>query len=304
MADLATTSESEDVGRKWMLQSEREFRSCIAMNTRDDYSYQSMARLFLEWAKRVKSPDEASEYVTKSEETISEGLRQVRERESLWIVSSEVQKWLANEPGRITKLRTAVAENISSVIPRYLLGRAYREQGDPEKCIEILDPVLKTNFREFRSFVLYVRAMLDLNQSYAKCIAVLSQCQTDGIADPSYVGLLGGLLCMDGKGDEAAKIFDESTRQGFSFDEKNRVQFRPRDSSNREVRLRLSGTVVAVKPAYVFVQNEKFSDFMSRTTRVESTILQRGMKVTFEPAFSARGAQGFNVQLAQAVPGT
>jgi hypothetical protein len=109
---------------------------------------------------------------------------------------------------------------------------------------------------------------------------------------------------MDGKGSEAAKIFDESTRQGFSFDEKNRIQFRPRDPSDPTARLRLSGTVVAVKPAYVFVQNEKLSDFMSRTTRVESTILQRGTRVTFEPAFSARGAQGLNVQLAQAVPGT
>ena len=54
-----------------------------------------------------------------------------------------------------------------------------------------------------------------------------------GVADPAYVGLLGGLLFMDGKSDEAGKLFSESIRQEFSYDEKIRIQFRPRDPVDR-----------------------------------------------------------------------
>ena len=52
-------------------------------------------------------------------------------------------------------------------------------------------------------------------EPYSKCAAALSQGQLDGVTDPAYIGLLGGLLFMDGRPDEAAKIFDESMRQGF-----------------------------------------------------------------------------------------
>ena len=44
------------------------------MQSRDDYGYQGLASLYLDWAKRVKSEDESSDYVTKCETTISEGL--------------------------------------------------------------------------------------------------------------------------------------------------------------------------------------------------------------------------------------
>jgi hypothetical protein len=298
LAELAVTAESDDVGRKWMLQSEREFRLCLSMNERDDYGYQGLSSLFLNWAKRMKGSDEESEFVTKAEEVISEGLRRVKDRDSLWVVSSEVQKWLKNEPSRISKLRTAVAESKVSIIPRYLLGRAYREDGQPEKALEVLDPIIRTNFNEFRSFVEYVRSMLDLRQSYSKCIAILSQAQMDGITDPAYVGLLGGLLFMEGKTGDATKVFDESAKQGFSSDEKHRIQFRPRDTEDPTQRLRLAGRVVKVKPGYVFIQNEKYPDFISTTTRVGSIILQRETKVTFEATFSAKGPYADNVKLA------
>lgn len=164
-----------------MLQAEHEYRHCIGIYGRDDYSYQSLAQLYLDWAKRVKSEDESSDYITKCEEVISEGLRVIREREALWVVSADVQKWLGNEPSRIAKLKKAVAESPTSVIPRYLLGRAYRREGLAKMCIDVLDPVVKSKFDEVRSFVQYARAMLDLSEPYGKCAAVLSQCETDGI---------------------------------------------------------------------------------------------------------------------------
>jgi tetratricopeptide (TPR) repeat protein len=299
LAELAVSAESDDVGRKWMIQSEHEFRHCISTNFRDDYSYQSLAQLYLNWAKKVESEDESSDYITKCEETISEGLRAVRDREPLWVVSAAVQKWLGNQPLRIQKLKNALSENQKSVIPRYLLGRTYREGGAPEKAIEVLEPVIRTRFDEFRSFVEYVRAMLSLGESYSKCAAVLSQSRLDGVTDPAYVGLLGGLLFMDGKTDEATQIFGESTKQGFTYDEKLRIQFRPRDPVDRTTPLRLSGRVTTVKPTYIFIQSDKFPDFISSTTRADKTILQRGMLVTFQPVFNAKGAYADNVHLAK-----
>jgi hypothetical protein len=282
-----------------MLQSEHEYRHCISMNSRDDYAYQSLAQLFLDWAKKVKSEDESSDYITKSEETISLGLRFVREREALWVVSSEIEKWLGNQPSRIEKLKKAISESTTSVIPRYLLGRAYRNQGSPEKTMEVLEPVIKKRFDEFRSSVEYVRAMLALGQPYSKCVAVLSQSRLDGVTDPSYVALLGGLLFMDGKTDDAVKVFEESTKQGFTYDEKVRIHFRPRDPADQSAALRLSGRVVTVKPTYIFIQTDRFPNFISTTTKADKTILQRDMHVTFQPMFNAKGAYADNVRLAE-----
>jgi hypothetical protein len=53
------------------------------------------------------------------------------------------------------------------------------------------------------------------------------------VTDPAYVELPGGLLFMDGKSDEAGKLFSESIRQEFSYAEKIRIQFRPRDPGVR-----------------------------------------------------------------------
>ena len=179
----------------------------------------------------------------------------------------------------------------------HLLGRAYRQQGSPQKTIEILEPVIKTRFDEFRSFVTYVRAMLDLGEPYSKCVAVLIQCKLDGVTDPAYVGLLGGLLFMEGKTTEAAKVFEESIRQGFTYDEKIQIQFRPRDPANPKTSMRLSGSVVTVKPNYIFIQTERYPNFISTITKSDGIVLQRGMRVTFQPAFNAKGPHADNVRV-------
>ena len=298
LAELALSAENEDVGRKWLLQSENEFRLCLSLNPRDDYGYHGLASLYLGWAKKVKSGDESSDYLTKCEAAISEGLRSVKERESLWLVSAEVQKWLGNQPLCIERLKKAVSENTTSAIPRYLLGREYRLQGQPEKALNVLEPVIKTRFEEFRSYIEYVKAMLLLNQSYSKCVAVLSLARLDGMTDPSYVGLLGGLLFMDGKVGEADEVFAESVKQGFTYDERYKIQWAPRDPSNNAAPLRLTGRVTTVKPTYVFIQSDKYGDFISRPTRAEAAVLRRGTEVTFQPAFSARGTYADHVQLA------
>jgi hypothetical protein len=76
---------------------------------------------------------------------------------------------------------------------------------------------------------------------------------------------------MDGKSDEAGKLFSESIRQEFSYDEKIRIQFRPRDPVDRSAALRLSGRVTTVKLSDVLVQTDKYPDFISTTTKIDKT---------------------------------
>ena len=298
LEDLAIAAENEDIGRKYMLQSEHEFKLCIETRPKDHYGYHGLAQLYLEWAKRVQSDDESSDYLTKCEDTISEGLRMVRERESLWVVSAEVQKFLGNSPGRIEKLKKAVAETKTGAVARYLLARVYRQQGHAKECMSVLEPVIKTKFNEFRAFVEYVRAMLLTGETYSKCAAVLSQAQLDGVTDPAFVGLLGGLLFMDHKIAEANKVFNESIKQGFTFEEKIKTQFRPHDGNSP---LQISGRVASVKAGYIFIQNDSYPDFIATTTRIGSTVLQKGMPVTFEPTFCARGPFADRVRLKDSV---
>jgi integrase len=55
LGKLALNAENEDVGRKWMLQSEQEFRVCLSMVPTDDYAYQGLASLFLDWAIELRN---------------------------------------------------------------------------------------------------------------------------------------------------------------------------------------------------------------------------------------------------------
>ena len=103
---------------------------------------------------------------------------------------------------------------------------------------------------------------------------------------------------MDGQTDEASKVFSESIRQEFSYAEKIRIQFRPRDPADRSAPLRLSGRVTTVKPSYVFVQTDKYPDFISGTTKIDKTVLQRDMRITFQPVFNAKGPYADNLRLA------
>ena len=141
--------------------------------------------------------------------------------------------------------------------------------------------------------------MLLLGEPYSKCVAVLSQCRLEGVTDPAYVGLLGGLLFMSGQISDAENVFRESLKHGFNYAERIRIQFRPRDPKNPSAPLRLDGRVTTVKPTYIFIQTDQFPDFISRTTRVEGSILQRGDKVSFEPIFNAKGPYADRVGLAR-----
>lgn len=209
------------------------------------------------------------------------------ERTSLLITSAEVQKDLGDQPARLSKLRQAVASDSASPIARYLLARAYRDQGVPLKTIEVLDPTIKTDFTQVRSYVEYTRAMLETGESFKKAAATLSLCRTDGETDSSFIGLYGGLLFVDGKYAEAQILWDAAKELNFSDEERTRRQFVPHDHQTG-AKLRFTGTVVHIKPTYVIVQPEDGPTVISKMTTIGSKPIQKGQQVTFELSFSAK----------------
>jgi tetratricopeptide (TPR) repeat protein len=290
LSQLALSIESQEIARRRLAQAEDAFRRCLSFYDRDEYAYQGLAQLYLDWAMRVKEGAESAEYVAKAEGVISEGLRVVQVRDGLWIVSSSIQAWIGNEPSRLHALEQAVKSTPGSIIARYLLGRAYRKAGSPEKAVAALEPLIRDHPDEFRACVEYARALLSLGQPYAKAIAVLRLSTTYGLTDPRFIAILGGMLFMNGDFTEAEKVFQDSIRQEFPPDEANRIQFRPRDPSDPQFPLRLKGEVVRVKLNQALIQASEYPAIPCPGSRWGGLGMRVGMEISFEPAFSARGS--------------
>jgi Flp pilus assembly protein TadD len=289
LSQLALSIESQEIARRRLVQAEDAFRRCLSFYDRDEYAYQGLAQLYLDWAMRVKEAAESTEYVAKAEGIISEGLRLVLVRDGLWIVSSNIQDWIGNEPSRLHALEQAVKSTPGSIIARYLLGRAYRHAGSPTKAMAVLEPLIRDHPDEFRACVVYARALMDLGQPYAKAIAVLRLSTTYGLTDPRFVATLGGMLFMNGEFTEATKVFQESIKQQFPPDEANRIQFRPRDPKDPQFPLRLEGDVVSVKFSQALIQASEYPAFSCPGSRWGGLNMRLGMEIRFEPVFSARG---------------
>jgi tetratricopeptide (TPR) repeat protein len=289
LAELAMAEENNEVARKRLAYAEREFQFCMAAKESDAYGHSGLAMLYLNWSRRPKiSDDEATEYLEKAEAVVSDGLKVVSERASLLITSAEVQKDLGNQPARLSKLRQAVESDSASPVARYLLARAYRDQGIPLKTMEVLDQIIKNDFKHVRAYVEYTRAMLETGESIKKAAATLSVCRLDGETDSAFIGLYGGLLYLDGKYAESQKLWDDAKEVNFSDEERTRRQFTPRDHETGQ-KLRFTGNVVHIKPSFVIIQPDEGQSIISKVTMVGSKPLEKGQKVDFELSFSAKG---------------
>jgi len=289
LSQLAIETESVELARRRLAQAEQAFRHGISLYDRDEYSYQGLARLYLDWARRVSDP-EAAEYIGKCEEVISQGLRVVKVREGLRIVSSEVQKLLGDAPAHMAALEKAVAETPGSIISRYLLGRAYRRSGQPKRAIEVLEPVIKNHPDEFRACTEYALALVDLGEPYAKAVAIMRLGTLYGFAEPRFVATMAGLLFLNKEFTEADKVFSESVRQEFPRSEALAVEFRPTDPCDRSRALSMEGKVILVRAGYAFIEAAGFPKFLCPGSKFNGLVMEKGMKVSFEPVFCARGA--------------
>jgi len=292
---LAITTESREIGRRRLAQSEDEFRQCLNMNNRDEYAYQGLATLYVDWARRSPDAGEVTDYLGKAEAMINDGLRHVRVRDGLWIVSSQVQEMLGNTPAYMNALIKAADSSSGSIVAKYLLGRAYRNSGEPLKAITILKPIIEANTEEFRVCVEYARAMLAVGEPYSKCIAVLKLSTLYGLSDPRFVATLGGMLFMNGEFSAATEVFAQAYRREFPGSEASRIQFRATDPDMATAPLRLVGTVASVKAGYAFIDVPGYPSFFCPGSKFGRLVMKGGLKVRFEPAFTAKGALADNI---------
>lgn len=288
LSQLAMAAESLELGRRRLLQAEQAFLRALNIFDRDEYSFSSLATLYLDWAKKV--PDESASYVSKAEETISKGLRVVADKEYLWIASANVQEWLGNEPRRIEDLEHAIKDHPKAIYTRYILAKVYRAAGNAEKAVEVLEPVLKDNPDEFRLCIEYALAFDDLGRPYSEAIAILNFGSLYGLRDPRFIATFGGMLFINGELSEASRIFTETIKRDISFADSVAIHYRPKDKTDPHRFVELVGRVVLVKAGYAFIEVPGFSRFLCPSSKQRNIVLQPKMEVRFKPAFTARGA--------------
>lgn len=290
LAGLAETIESPEIARRRLVQAEAAFRRSKSMNERDPYPYQSLAELYLMWAKRVQDDSESIDYVTRAEEVIGEGLPKVWDREGLWIVSSAIQRWLGDQPEAIRALERAVLETPGSIVARYILGVRYLEQGDAHKAIDTLKPLVSADPNEFRPCIAFARAQIAAGQTYRTAIASLRLSELFGIRDPSFIATLGGMQFADGQFTESQATFRRAADREFSYDELSAIRFVPPVNPGAKDPLQLEGVVVAVRRGFAFIRTPGYPDVFCPGSKFGNVVVEPDMRVRYHLGFSARGA--------------
>jgi tetratricopeptide (TPR) repeat protein len=297
LKQLAINSDSMDIARRRLIQSETNFRKGISIYQKDEYSYQGLAQLYIEWAKKLQGTEESASYISKAEEVINEGLKVVRTRDGLWIESAKIQEILGNEPSQLRALETAVQVSPGSIIARYLLGRAYRKSGKYSDAIRVLDPVIKNHHEEFRAFAEYAISMLQERHTYSEIAQTLRLSTLYGLSDPRFLAMLGGMLFLSGEFTEAKKVFEESLKKNFTAIEINTVQFIPPDPDDLSKEYQLLGTVVTVKPGYSMIESHGFPTILCPGSKYGVVNMEKGLKVVFTIGFCAKRAIALRPQL-------
>lgn len=291
LSELALNEGSIDLGRKYLIQAESCFNLGISLSKRDYYSFESLASLYYDWSRKLSDldPSEASDYLSKAEETISLGLRTVRNKESLWVLSSKIQAYLGNTPKSISSLENAVREHSSYVIARYILACFYRQNKQPKDALLILEPVIKSNTNEFRAFVEYALALLDSGDTYRNAAAILQLSTLFGMSDPRFISVYGGTLFLDGNFSAAEDIFEQSIKRNFPANELYDVHFKPFDPLDKTKIFSLTGEVLTVKTGYSLIKPDDYPQIICHASKYKGTLMRKGLRVSFGLGFCAKG---------------
>ncbi|MFZ6732481.1 SIR2 family protein [Undibacterium sp. Ji42W] len=296
---MAVNAEGYEIGRKYVARAEQTYRKSISSSPKDEYAYQGLADLFLAWARKSENEEEAAKYIQKAEEVISEGLRNVRVRDGLWIVSSEISNWLGDQPARLQSLERAVKESPTSTVARYLLAKQYRIAGHPEKAKETLHADVLANPDEYRSVLEYALAILDIGtdmtKNWKEAIAVLSLSTTYGLGDSRFISTYGGLLFLNEQFSEAARVFNESVAREFASIEMQNPFFKPTDRVTMAP-LRVVGKITDVHYRQCFVEKEGWPPVICMSSKGGPN-LRKNLNVSVGIVFSARGAMAITPHL-------
>lgn len=286
LKDLAVDASINEIARRRLAQSEESFNVAINMAPKDDYGYSSLADLYLDWARRTTSPDEAVAYVAKAQEVLFRGLGIVRQRESLYLIMSAIESFLQNTPARVEALRKALREAPASPIARYLLGSVLANSGDPT-AEEVLREGVRLHPEHARLSVACALAIYRNGGQVDECVAILRLARNSGLDDSLFVSVFGGMLTLKGDLSEASSVWDRARQSPFRLGDRDRAGFTPgRPGQEPEW---LDGRLVTATGGYGFVRVPGYADVFCPSHRLSSSGLKKDDRLQVRVTFTARG---------------
>ncbi len=293
LKDLAMDAPIEDMGRRRLTQAEQAFTVAINMAPKDDYGYSSLADLYLEWARKCNASEEAVAYVAKAQEVVFRGLAVVRQRESLYLIMSDIESFLRNTPARIEALRKALREAPASPIARYLLGMVLDRLGDPA-AVDILREGVRLHPEHSRMSAACALAIYRNGGSLAECVAILRLARNTGLDDSQFVAVFGGMLTLNGDLTDAADVWTRARQAPFRVGERDRIGFTPQRPTGELDWL--DGRLVAVTGGYGFARVAGYADVFCSRQKLANKALQRDDRVQLQVAFTVRGPVAVNLR--------
>lgn len=291
-----------DFARRRVAQSEAAFTAALRLNSKDEYSYQGLAILYLGWARRMAphSAAESIDYVQKSEEAIRGGLAVVRDKDSLYIASSEIEKFLGDVPSSIAELRKAVIASPQSGIASYLLGMALARSGEYVEAERVLSGAMLAKPDDPRLARALALILIDVGKSNDEAVAVLKLASLSGMSDANFICVYGGMLAMSGHVSEAEALWERANQKNWSVSAQSRVGYKPQGVGGDS--LWLSGVVAKVKSGFAFISSSGYPDFFVPARRYGGIVMREGLALRFKPGFSVRGPVANDVELQTSTP--
>jgi tetratricopeptide (TPR) repeat protein len=197
---------------------------------------------------------------------------------------------VGDEPKRIRHLELAVQSEPNNDVARYLLGSTLRKKGELKRAMEVLYPVISSQFDKYLSFIEYTLCMLQAGEDLKKCVATLNLSRTIGLSDPRYIATLGGLYFLDHQFTEADKTFSERTKRNFTEEEVRQVHFQINDYGQPGRYGQFTGSVAEVRSGYSLIEVAGFPPILCPGTKYENLIMTKGLHIRFELGFSAKSA--------------
>ncbi len=290
LRDLALAAQNEELGRRWLSQSEEAFRSCLAGSPRDEYAYQSLAELYIMWAEKIEGQLASLDYVSKAEEVVQEALTRVRDAEGMYVVSARIEDFVGNRPAQMEALGKAIAANPEALVARYLLGIALLRSDRLDEAGEVLEAGLRLKPDHPRLARAYALVLERSGDESGRALAVLHQAALEGSRDHRFVALHGGMLEMQGKLKESADVFRAAKSRSWTIAAKHVVGYEPTVG-------RWRGRVARHLGGYAFLAVPGQSDVMCPARNFPPGLVE-GSEVTFKIVFDVRGPRAQDVALA------
>lgn len=288
LRQMAMGVSSNELARRRLAQSEDAFEGAIRQNPRDEYSFQSLAELYMQWAQKCHDAQEAVDYLSRAQATVFRGLQQVRQREGLYLVSARISQAIGDTPARLGALRQALDAAPTSSVVRCVLGSALRREGNFDEASRILlEGLTHSPDDPFLALELAL-SYHEGGKEYRECVAVLHLARLRGQRDPDFIAAYGGMLVMDGQLGDAEDVWRRAGEQNFTVADSHRIGFKPHPHM---APARLMGRVSHVKAGYAFVEVTGMPNFFWPGARFESAPPRMDQSVCFEPGFSVKGPE-------------